>query len=145
MANKSGEWDADHGYSFNPEKERVPLPSDDTAGGEPMVRDTERSSTDRDIEESVRDVELIDRKVDAMRTEQGDDRDERVDITRSSERPQRGVSSSETEKNEEFRRRRIINRAVRKVKSHLRSKGYEDTFIEDNEDLIRRKVRDFLA
>lgn len=145
MANRSGKWDEEGGYSFNPDKDRMPLPEDDEdidTGGEPVhnTPEDDQGSLDR----SVEDVRMIGGRIEAMKKD-APDRDERVDISRRSDGPQRGITSTDTSENPEFQRRRIKNRAVAKVKAHMRSKGYSDAFIRENEGLIRQKVESFLS
>ncbi len=145
MTNASGEWDEDAGYRFNPDKERVPLPGKDEEpekGGKPVHNDPgDADSMDRSVEE----VQMIGQRVSAMKTDRDEDRHERVDISRSTDSSQRGITSDQTRDNPEFRRRRIRNSAVRKVKEHLRERGYSDAFIQENEAMIRQKVLEFLS
>lgn len=145
MSSRSGEWDEESGYRFNPEKDRVPLPGKDERpdkGGEPVHNVPEEED---DVDRSVEEVQMIGQRVSAMKEDQGDDRDERVDIERSRDGAERGITSDQTRDNPEFRRRRLRNRAVRKVKDHLRERGYSDAFIRENEAVIRQKVIDFLS
>lgn len=145
MTNASGEWDEESGYRFNPDKERVPLPGKDEEpqkGGEPVHNHPEDADS---MDRSAEEVQMIGQRVSAMKAENDDERDERVDISRSSGSSQRGITSEQTRDNPEFRRRRLRNRAVRRVKDHLRERGYSDEFIQENEDIIRRKVLAYLS
>jgi len=145
MTNASGEWDEKSGYRFNPDKERIPLPGKDEEpekDGEPVHNRPDDADT---MEKSVDEVHMIGQRVSAMKTNETDDRDEQVDISRNDSSSQRGITSEQTRDNPAFRRRRLRNRAVKKVEDHLRERGYSDAFIQENRAVIRQKILEFLT
>lgn len=155
---KAGQWDEEKGYDFDPEHERVPLFPDETdksgkSSGKPVVRrdmDVEKMhhdfpETHSYLQESLHDIDFIDKTVKSISgPEKRRERDERVNIRRSESRPRKEVGREQLNRNSEFTRRRMRNRAVRRIEEDLRSRGYSDEFIEDNRELIEEKVERFL-
>lgn len=144
MTDRSGEWDAERGYRFNPDKDRVPIPDNEetfTTSGEPIHN--ERSENDSPA--PTRDVNALGRRIAALQNEPQNRQEEQVTIEPRRRQSDNTITSDETDTNTAFRRRRLRNRAIRKVKDHLRSRGYSDEFVQENEQLIREKVNNFLA
>jgi len=97
---------------------------------------------------SLQDIDYIGEEIKAMKaSDRGDrpSRDEPVDIERQTKPSKKGLSKKQLDENQEFRKRRLRNRAIRMVEEDMRSKGYTDKFIREHRDLVKEKVEAFLS
>ncbi len=96
------------------------------------------------LRNSLKHLDEIDRNLREMRG--GKVRDEEDVVIRRSITPKRdSVSSRELTDSKEYKKRRIKNKAINKVKQDLRRKGYSNQFLWDHHEVIEKKVEEFLS
>ncbi|MDY6789046.1 MAG: hypothetical protein SVV03_03720 [Candidatus Nanohaloarchaea archaeon] len=92
------------------------------------------------LKQSLKYLDRIQKDINSL----GKKDEEQVTFRRAERRGGQGISASQLEDSSEYRRRRIINRAINLVKQDLRNKGYSNQFIWDHHRLIEKKVKEFL-
>ncbi|MCJ7450757.1 MAG: hypothetical protein MUP58_03390 [Candidatus Nanohaloarchaeota archaeon QJJ-9] len=116
--------------------------------GEPVVRDEmdidklHPSFPEKHgyLKDSLKDLDEVNKQLDSLKEEGS----EEVLIREEDEEPPDSVSEEELDSYDEFKRRRIRNRAIKKVKELLREKDMSEESIRNNRDAIESKVDDYL-
>ena len=144
-------------YHFRSEKDGVPLEGEadeeDSMEKEPVVKDRldfdrmhpDFPETHGYLRKSLSDIEFLKDRIKSMKSERNrDEEPEPVDIRRK-EGVDHEVSIDDLKDRSEFKRRKILNKAKILVKRDLVSKGYSKEFLRSHDDLIERKVREFMS
>ncbi len=142
----------------NPERDKVPIKEKDSEGimsSEPIVKKDhyfdrmhkDFLDTHDYLRDSISDIDFMKDRLKALRVEREEKeemREEPVDIKRRRFGVESEVNIEEMSKSKEFKRRKIINKAVILVKRKLVRKGLSRDYVNDNSDIIREKVEEFL-
>jgi len=151
------EYTAQDAEESRSEKKKVPLDLDDQDGaGSSKDRDEDRSGGRKDdrvqeyrdirafLNELDEDINFMRNQIKAMKVA-NERRKQRewVEFQKRQE-VEKKVDHHHQKRGREFKRNMIFKRAVSKVRSHLRSRGYSDEFLQEHEDLLEKKVEDFL-
>ncbi len=142
----------------DPEKDKVPIKekdSDELLSSEPVVKKDHNFDrmhhdfldTHDYLKESISDLDFMKDRLRSLRVEREERREMReepVDIERRRYTVDSEVNIDEMNKSKEFKRRKIINKAVILVKRRLVRKGLSRDFVNENSDMIREKIEGFL-
>lgn len=92
------------------------------------------------LKSSLKDLDEVNKKVGSLKEEDS----EQVVIQEQEQEPDETVSKDELDSYDEFKKRRIRNKAIKKVEENLRSEGVSEDFIRDNRDEIESRVDEYL-
>lgn len=139
------------------EKKKVPLElEDDGDAGSSRDRDEERTGGRQDdrareyrdirafLNELDEDINFMRNQIKAMKVaNERRKKKEWVEFQKRQE-VEKKVEHHHQKRGLEFKRNMVFKRAVSKVRSHLRSRGYSEEFLREHEDLVEEKVEEFL-
>lgn len=155
MAETRSDWDEEQGYSFTHEEGDVDVsPNEETTESDPVVRDSlevERMhpsfpDTHDYLKDSLQDIDFITDQIRSMESTERNEPDEQVRFERrQKKRPNPSIEEDQLASNREFKKRRIKNRAMRRVKEHMRKKGYSESYLSKHQDYIEEQVESLLG
>jgi len=144
-------------YHFKSERKGVPVEGEvdekRSMESEPVIKDDmefdrmhpDFPKTHGYLRKSLSDIEFLKDKIKSMKVDRDrKDEEEPVDIRRKSG-VDHEVRIDELKDSSEFRRRKILNKAKILVKRDLMSKGYSREFLRSHDEIIDRKVREFMS